>query len=80
MGKINTPEGVPRLFDLIKSKDDKYLTAFYFALRDTLVANDLEQATRSVVFSVSSDCINTSPLELRTPTIHDIALSLLMAK
>ncbi|XP_033759958.1 structural maintenance of chromosomes protein 4-like isoform X2 [Pecten maximus] len=44
--KISPPENVPRLFDLVKTKDDSYLPAFYFALRDTLVANDLEQATR----------------------------------
>ena len=40
------PENVPRLFDLIKVKDDKILPAFYYAVRDTLVAKDLEQATR----------------------------------
>lgn len=37
---------MPRLFDLVKAKEDKFLTAFYFALRDTLVAKDLDQATR----------------------------------
>ena len=41
-----SPEGVPRLFDLIRVKDKSFLPVFYFALRDTLVANDLEQATR----------------------------------
>jgi structural maintenance of chromosome 4 len=40
------PEGVPRLVDLIKVKDPKFLTAFYYSLKNTLVANDLEQATR----------------------------------
>lgn len=44
--QIETPENVPRLFDLVKLKDDRYLTAFYYALTDTLVANDLDQATR----------------------------------
>lgn len=44
--KINTPENVHRLFDLVKTKDDTILPAFYFALRDTLVADDLDQATR----------------------------------
>ncbi|GBM50318.1 Structural maintenance of chromosomes protein 4 [Araneus ventricosus] len=44
--KINTPENVPRLFDLITVKDKNVLPAFYFALRNTLVANDLDQATR----------------------------------
>jgi len=41
-----SPEGVPRLFDLVKVKDDGFLPVFYFALRDTLVADNLEQATR----------------------------------
>ncbi|XP_071085692.1 structural maintenance of chromosomes protein 4-like [Haliotis cracherodii] len=44
--KITTPENVPRLFDLVKTKDAAILPAFYFALRDTLVAKDLDQATR----------------------------------
>ncbi|KAK3094368.1 hypothetical protein FSP39_000811 [Pinctada imbricata] len=44
--KIQTPENVPRLFDLVKTKDTQILPAFYFALRDTLVADDLDQATR----------------------------------
>ena len=37
---------MPRLFDLIKVQNDDVMPAFYFALRDTLVAKDLEQATR----------------------------------
>lgn len=44
--KIQTPENTPRLFDLVKVEDEKVRLAFYFALRDTLVANDLEEATR----------------------------------
>ncbi|KAJ9591402.1 hypothetical protein L9F63_002008, partial [Diploptera punctata] len=44
--KYISPEGVPRLFDLIHVEDDRVKPAFYYALRDTLVANDLEQATR----------------------------------
>ena len=34
------------MFDLIRVEDDRVRPAFYYALRDTLVANDLEQATR----------------------------------
>jgi structural maintenance of chromosome 4 len=45
-GSFNAPEQVPRLFDLIKVNDPKVLAAFYFAIRDCLVANDLDQATR----------------------------------
>jgi len=40
------PENVPRLFDLVRIKDEMFRPVFYFALRDTLVANDLSQATR----------------------------------
>ncbi|UOH82309.1 hypothetical protein LQV05_005006 [Cryptococcus neoformans] len=43
---IQTPENVPRLFDLIKPKDPKFAPAFYKGLGNTLVANDLEQAQR----------------------------------
>ncbi|NWW70386.1 SMC4 protein, partial [Climacteris rufus] len=44
--KICTPENIPRLFDLVQVKDEKIRLAFYFALRDTLVAKNLEEATR----------------------------------
>ncbi|NWT05667.1 SMC4 protein, partial [Mionectes macconnelli] len=46
MGKIPTPENTPRLFDLVKVEDQKVRLAFYFALRDTLVAKNLDEATR----------------------------------
>lgn len=44
--KIQTPENVHRLFDLIKVEDERVLPAFYYSLQDTLVAQDLDQATR----------------------------------
>ncbi|CAL7944659.1 unnamed protein product [Xylocopa violacea] len=44
--KISTPENVPRLFDLIRVEDERVLPAFYYSLQDTLVGNDLDQATR----------------------------------
>ncbi|XP_070988028.1 structural maintenance of chromosomes protein 4-like isoform X1 [Oncorhynchus clarkii lewisi] len=46
MGPISTPENIPRLFDMVRVQDESMKPAFYFALRDTLVAKDLEQATR----------------------------------
>lgn len=46
LGPIQTPENAPRLFDLVKAKEDKFRPAFYHALQDTLVANDLAQANR----------------------------------
>lgn len=46
LSPIETPENVPRLFDLITSKDDRFRPAFYHSLQNTLVANDLAQANR----------------------------------
>ena len=44
--RIETPEGVPRLFDLVRPIDERFAPAFYHALRDTLVAADIDQGTR----------------------------------
>jgi structural maintenance of chromosome 4 len=46
LAPIETPENVPRLFDIIKAKDDKFRPAFYHSLQNTLVAMDLAQANR----------------------------------
>lgn len=46
LSSIETPENVPRLFDLIKSKDPRFLPAFFHSLQNTLVAKDLVQANR----------------------------------
>ncbi|KAI6599198.1 hypothetical protein MCOR04_002480 [Pyricularia oryzae] len=46
LSPIQTPEDAPRLFDLIRAKDDRFRPAFYHALQDTLVAKDLTQANR----------------------------------
>ncbi|KAI9446965.1 SMCs flexible hinge [Lactarius psammicola] len=46
MRSMQTPENVPRLFDLVKPKEPRFAHAFYKALRDTLVAQDLAQANR----------------------------------
>ncbi|KAI5418893.1 structural maintenance of chromosomes protein 4 [Lathyrus oleraceus] len=43
---VSTPEGVDRLFDLVKIPDERMKLAFFAALRNTVVANDLDQATR----------------------------------
>ncbi|KAF6005436.1 Structural maintenance of chromosomes protein 4 [Cyanidiococcus yangmingshanensis] len=40
------PENVPRLFDLLQVPNGPCRLPFYFVLRNTLVARDLEQATR----------------------------------
>jgi hypothetical protein len=37
---------VPRLFDLVSVSDPKLRLAFWYALRNTLVAADLDQASR----------------------------------
>jgi structural maintenance of chromosome 4 len=46
LSPIETPEGVPRLFDLIQPKETKFAQAFYKGVFNTLVASDLEQAQR----------------------------------
>lgn len=46
MSPVQTPENVPRLFDLVKPKHDKLLPAFYQVMTNTLVAEDLDQAER----------------------------------
>lgn len=44
--KVQTPEGIPRLFDLVKCNRPELRPAFFFAFRHTLVANDIDQASR----------------------------------
>ena len=46
LSSIETPENAPRLFDLIKAKDEKFRPAFFHSLQNTLVAKDLVQANR----------------------------------
>lgn len=46
LSAIDTPEGVPRLFDLVKTKNEIFRPAFFSVLQNTLVAKDLEQANR----------------------------------
>jgi len=45
---FEAPAGGQRLYDLVtvKSKDDRIAAAFYFSLRDTLVAADIDTAVR----------------------------------
>lgn len=43
---IDTPEGVPRLVDLVRPREARFIPAFYHQLRDTLVARDLVHANR----------------------------------
>lgn len=44
--KVSTPEGVPRLFDLVRVQDERMKLAFFAALGNTIVAKDIDQATR----------------------------------
>lgn len=46
MSPVQTPENVPRLFDLVKPKHDKLRPAFFQVMTNTLVAEDLDQAER----------------------------------
>ena len=42
---FEAPNNSQRLFDLIQLKDEKFLNAFYFAIKDTLVAADIKIGT-----------------------------------
>lgn len=64
---LNRPENAPRLYDLVRIEDGRLAAAFYFSLRDTLVANDMDQATRIAygrtryrVVTIKGDVIETS--------------------
>ena len=46
MRKIQTPDNVPRLVDLIKVENPDLMLAFYYSLRNTLVATNLDQASK----------------------------------
>nr|WJN25098.1 condensin complex subunit [Moesziomyces parantarcticus] len=46
LAPIDTPDNVPRLFDLVKPREPRFAAAFYHQLRDTLVAKDLAHANR----------------------------------
>ncbi|KAF9472577.1 hypothetical protein BDN70DRAFT_886856 [Pholiota conissans] len=48
--RITTPENVPRLYDLVTPRDPKYAPAFFKAMGNTLVVNDMDQANR-IAFS-----------------------------
>jgi structural maintenance of chromosome 4 len=53
--KVKSPEGVPRLFDLVQVKDDRMKLAFFHALGNTVVASNLDQV--SLNYSVCSSAI-----------------------
>jgi structural maintenance of chromosome 4 len=46
MDKMATPENAPRLFDLVTPNHGRYAPAFFKAIGNTLVANDMDQANR----------------------------------
>jgi structural maintenance of chromosome 4 len=66
--EFKAPPKSERLFDLIKPKEDQYLPAFYYALRNTLVSPDLDTATkiaydgntRHRVVTLNGELIDTS--------------------
>ena len=43
---FTAPQESKRIFDLIQIQDEKFNTAFYFALKDTLVCEGIDLATR----------------------------------
>ncbi|KAI3898016.1 hypothetical protein MKX03_027551 [Papaver bracteatum] len=53
--RVDPPEGVPRLFDLVKVNDERMRLAFYAALRNTVVAKDLHQGKRIAYANANRD-------------------------
>lgn len=45
MAAFKAPRGAERLFDLITVKDQKFLNSFYYVMKDTIVINDMKNAT-----------------------------------
>lgn len=43
---VQTPEDIPRLFDLVQCSRQELRVAFFFACKHTLVAKDIDQASR----------------------------------
>ena len=46
---VRLPAGARRLFDLVEADEERFLPAFFFALRNTLVADDID-AARAVAY------------------------------
>jgi len=55
---VSTPDGVPRLFDLVKVQDERMKLAFYAALGNTVVAKDLDQVSCTFVGGYSILMVN----------------------
>ena len=69
--------GVPRLFDLVKLRDRSLGVAFYYAMRDTVVAADLEQASR-VAYGADRRWAKVVTLKARpgrSSWLHDTAVA-----
>lgn len=64
--KVQTPEGVPRLFDLVKVQEERMKLAFFAALGNTVVAKDLDQ----VGFHISEAQISVSYQYKITVLLH----------
>lgn len=81
MHPIFSPENVARLYDLVQIEDEDVRTAFYYALRDTLVAKDLDQASRIAygaqryrVVTLGGDLIETTGILMTFNCINHISI------
>ena len=59
--------GVPRLFDLVRIREEALRPAFFYALGNTLVAEHLEQASR---IAYSGDKRWARVVTLQVPRLH----------
>jgi chromosome segregation ATPase len=58
--------GAARLFDLVKARNEDIRLAFYWALRNTLVAKDLDQASQ-IAYGGDRRFSRVVTLEVRCP-------------
>ena len=63
--KVKTPEGVPRLFDLVHTENEKSKMAFFAVLGNTVVAKDLDQVRLSKLVKLTR-LIDSSLYELNS--------------
>ena len=59
--------GSSRLFDLVKIKDEALRPAFFFAMGNTLVASDLDQALR-IAYGKDAKFKRVVTLQVRHPS------------
>lgn len=81
---VQVPQGTARLFDLVKCQDKRIRPALYYAFRNTLVADDIDQASkiayggdrrwgRVVTLQVQHCCVHTALAQIAASGAVEVA-------